>query len=616
MEPIINAIWNAPSLSALSGQIAEGLLPALISGTSPALRAVLASALHMKLSRPLLVVCSDESSAEQLRRDLSALTAEEVCMLPMRDLTLRSADSVSRQGEQVRLQLLDRLNRGETPLILATVGALQLRTLPPDRLGAVAFTIDSSGPGPEVLEEKLLRCGYKRCELVEGCGQYARRGAILDIFSPGADRPLRIEYWGDEPDSMGLFDIDTQRRSESVESFRVLPAAEVLPGLHAKGCEGLSEALSAAAGRGERRKTGDEAQRVLRTDAESAAMGMTLPWCDRYLPYVFDSYATALDYLPRDTLVFMDSPARCQEHAEENLNNLCDTCKILTAAGIPVLTANDYMLPWTELCRQLRPFGVVMADAFTAGHYTLNPLTLLNARIRQLPGYGGSVETALEDVRRFLELDYSVTLLCGDERRVEVMANMLEEAGMHPLRGFPGRACAPRGRVSVAVGSLSSGMELPDAFLAILTDAQLVGERSVRKKKRRAVSDRERIGSYADLSVGDLVVHEHHGIGRFMGFYKIPVDGVQKDYIKIQYAGSDALYVPATQLDMVSKYIGAADTQSVKLNKMGGVEWQKTKSRTRKAVRELAGELLKLYAQREKAQGHPFSPDTPWQKEF
>ena len=591
-------------------------MPALISGTSPALRAIIAAALHRKLQRPILVVCSDESSAEHLRLDLHALTGEEVYTLPDRELNLRSADSVSREGEQARLRLLDQLSHGGAGIVLATVGALQLRTLPPDILRETAFTVDMSGPGPEELEEKLLRCGYKRADMVEGCGQYARRGAILDIFSPGESRPLRIEYWGDEPDSMGLFDTDTQRRSESVESFRILPAAEVLPGLHPQGTGGLAKALSAAALRAARRKSGDQSERTLRADAERCEQGMGLPWCDRYLPLLFGDYATALDYFPAETLVVLDSPARCQEHAEEMMKQLTDDCKILTEAGVPVETANDYMLPWVELCRRLRPFGAVMLDAFTAGRYTLNPRALLHAQARQLPSYGGSVETALEDVRRFLELDYSVTLLCGDERRVEVMANILEEALLRPLRGFPANALPPKGRVSVAVGSLSSGIELPDAQLAILTDAQLAAERVQRKKKRRAVSDRERIGSCADLTVGDLVVHEHHGIGRFAGIFKLSVDGVQKDYMKIRYAGSDALYVPATSLDLVSKYIGAADTETVKLNKMGGGEWQKTKARTKHAVKELAGQLLKLYAQREKAQGHAFSPDTPWQKEF
>ena len=613
---MLNAIWNAPSLSTLPGQIAEGLLPALISGTSPALRAILAAALHRKLRRPLLVVCSDESAAEHLRTDLRSLTGEEVYTLPNRDITLRSADTVSHEGEQSRLQLLDKLSRGEAGIILATVGALQLRTLPPEVLRSTAFTVDMRGPGPEELEEKLLRCGYKRTDMVEGSGQYARRGAIMDIFSPGEDRPLRIEYWGDEPDSMGLFDVDTQRRSESVESFRILPASELLPGLHPEGTAGLAKALNAAANRAARRKTGDEAARTLRQDAERVEQGMSLPWCDRYLPLIFDTYATATDYLPADTLIFMDSPARCREHAEEGLKQLADDCKILTEAGVPVQTANDYMLPWAELCRRLRPFGVVMGDAFTAGRYTLNPRALLNAEARQLPSYGGSMETALEDVQRFLALDYSVTLLCGDERRVEVMAELLEEAGLRPLRGFPGNALAPQGRVAVAVGSLSSGIELPDARIAILTDAQLAAERVARRKKRRAVSNRERLGSCADLTVGDLVVHEHHGIGRFAGMFKIPVDGVQKDYIKIKYAGSDVLYVPATQLDLVSKYIGAADTETVKLSKMGGGEWQRTRTRTKHAVKELAGQLLKLYAEREKARGHAFSPDSPWQKEF
>ncbi|MCQ2439912.1 MAG: transcription-repair coupling factor [Oscillospiraceae bacterium] len=615
MEPILNAILNIPSLSTLQRQIEEGILPAVVSGTSPALRSLLACALRSALRRPLLVVCADEAAAEQLRLDLRA-SGEEVCLLPDRDLTLRNADTVSRQQEQERLRLLDRLVRGEAQIVLATVGALQLRTLPPEVLREEAFTVDMSGPGPEELEQRLLRCGYTRCEMVEGSGQYARRGAILDIFSPGETRPLRIEYWGDEPDSMGFFDIDTQRRSESAESFRVLPAGEVQPGMHPAGSSGFAAALERSAGRMARKKTGDEPSRVLRADAERAGQGISLPWCDRYLPLVFEEYATVLDYLPEDTLVFIDSPGRCQARAEENLSRLSEDCKQLTGAGIPVMTANDYLLPWPELCRQLRPFGVVQADAFTAGRYTLNPRSLFNAEARQLPGYGGSAETALEDVKRYLEQQYSVVLLCGDSRRAEVMALMLEEAGIHALRGFTAEGLPPPGCCSVAVGSVSSGIELPESRVAVLTDAQIAPERTQRKKKRRAMADRERLGSCADLTVGDLVVHEHHGIGRFAGIFKIPVDGVQKDYIKIKYAGSDALYVPATQLDLVSKYIGAADADTVKLNKMSGGEWQRTRSRTKAAVKELAAQLLKLYAAREKAKGHAFSPDTPWQKEF
>lgn len=616
MEAILNAIWNTPSLSTLTGQIEEGILPALVSGTSPAFRSCLAAALRKKLQRPLLVLCSDESTAQALATDLRASLGEEIPILPDRDLTLRTADTVSRQGEQGRLQLFDRMLQGKVPVLLATVGALQLRTLPPATLQQTAFTVDKNGPGPEELEEKLLRCGYSRCDMVEGSGQYARRGAIFDVFSPGEVRPLRIEYWGDEPDSMGLFDADTQRRTESVESFRVLPAAEVLPELHPQGKEGLAQQLKEASDQRRRRKNAIEGEKVLNQDEERVRMGISLPWCDRYLPYVYQEYATALDYLSKDTLVFIDSPARTQQRGEENSAHLMEDCKILLEGGIPVLSANDYILPWAEFCRRLNPFGVIMADAFVAGRYTLNPRALLNANVRQLPSYGGSVETALEDVRRFLELDYSVVLLCGDERRVEVMYHLLEDALLRPLQGFPGGSLPPKGRVSVAVGSLSSGIELPEGALAVLTDAQIAAERIKRKKKRKAVSDRERLGSCADLTVGDLVVHEHHGIGRFAGIFKIPVDGVQKDYIKIKYAGTDALYVPATQLDLVSKYIGAADTDTVKLNKMGGGEWQKTKSRAKKAVKELAAQLLKLYAQREKAKGHPFSPDTPWQKEF
>ena len=617
MEAILNAILSTPSLSTLPQRIEEGLLPALITGTNGALRAAIAAALHRKLGRPLVVVCPDEGSAGRFAGDLRALCGEEPHRLLSRDLTLRQADVVSRQGEQGRLRVLDRLLQGAAPLLVTTAQALQQRTLPPEILAGAAFTIHTDGPPIDTLEQELLRCGYRRCDLVEGSGQYARRGDIVDIFSPGAERPLRVEYWGDEVDSMGLFDTDTQRRTETVEEFRVLPAAEALPGLSPREPAALARELRQFASHVSRRKeVGEQQSRALREDAERIEQGLSLPWADRYLPFLYPDYATAVDYLPADAIILIDSPGRCGERGDELLGQLTSDCKLLSASGLPVMTATDYALPWAELCRRLNAFGVILGDAFAAGRYALPPKSLLNCDARQLPSYAGSVETAAEDVQHYLSLRYRVVLLSSDKHRMEVLAGMFAQRGVNCLRGFPGGELPPPGRCTVAEGSLSAGLDFPEAGLAILTDTQMAAVSARSRKKKKAVSSRERLGSCADLSVGDLVVHEYHGIGRFAGIFRLRVDGAEKDYIKINYAGTDALYVPATQLDLVSKYIGGGEEGGVRLSKMGGGEWQRTKQRTRAAVRELASQLLQLYAQRQHTKGHAFSADTPWQREF
>ena len=614
MNAIINAILHSPSLATLPLRVEEGYLPALITQTTGAMRAVTAALLRRATGRPVAVICSDDSAAATLSADLRALLGEEVVTLSSRELVLRDTEVVSRQNEQQRLRALDAIAAGAGVSVFTVAGAME-RTIPPAQLEKTAFTLAvGEGEGPEAIEPKLLASGYRRSDMVEGPGQYSRRGGILDIFSPGAERPVRSEFWGDEIDSMGFFDADTQRRTENIERFRVLPACEAL--LSAMDPAVLARALETKARSAARRSGGEEMAARLRRDAERVREGALLPWADRYLPYLYEEYTTALDYLAPDTLIVLDSPNRCGERADEWLEQLREDVRVLLGAAIPVQEAESYFLPWKDLTEKLGDFALVMTDAFTAGRYPLSPRSTLSSEARQLPSYGGSLETAREDVRRFLEQDYRVVVLSADQRRAEVLGSMLEKNGLRPLSGFPDGELPPAGRCSVAVGSLSAGLELPDIRLAVLTDTQIMAGALRKSKRRRAMANAERIGSCADLSVGDLVVHEHHGIGRFAGIFKIPVDGAEKDYIKICYAGSDSLYVPATQLDMVSKYIGGGKDHPVRLSKMGGGEWQRTKSRAKAAARELAGELTRLYAERARTPGFAFSPDSPWQTEF
>ena len=613
MNAIIKAIGKTPSLATLPLRVEEGYLPALLTQSGGAMRALGAAMLRRETDRPLFVLCTDETNAGTLAADLEALLGESAVQLTGRDLALRDVEVVSRQEEQRRLRSLDAMLSGAAVTVCTVSGLLQ-RTLSPELLESAAFTLKTGeGEGPEALEPRLLACGYRRSDMVEGPGQFSRRGGILDIFSPGAERPIRCEFWGDEIDSMGFFDTDTQRRTENVESFRILPACEAL--MEPNRVETIAKSLENRANRAEKREQ-TELSRRLRRDAEMLRGGSALPWCDRYLPEMYAGFSTALDYIAPDALVYIDAPNRCAEKAKELSDALTDDLKILREGAFPVDETGNYILLWKDACERLADFAVVMADAFSAGRYPLAPRSVLDTNVRQLPSYGGSAETALADVQRYLENDFRVVVFASDERRADVLFGMLERNGIHPLRSFPNGALPPEGRATVAVGALSAGLEAPEAHLAVLTDTQIAAGALRSRKRRRAMADREKLGSCADLSVGDLVVHEHHGIGRFAGIFKLPVDGVEKDYIKICYAGSDSLYVPATQLDLVSKYIGGGEDRPVKLSRMGGAEWKRTTSRAKAAAKELAAELTRLYAQRARTPGFAFSPDSPWQTEF
>ncbi|MEG1633427.1 MAG: transcription-repair coupling factor [Oscillospiraceae bacterium] len=613
-----HAFFNNPEAAALPEPSESGGFPALITGLSAVHRAHFIAALMTKTEAPVLVVAPDETAADALAADLRSLTGAEPNLLTSREYTFYSADAASREGEQKRIGSLKRLGDG-VPVTIVTASGLLQRALPPDFLRRTAFKIESGAAlAPEDAEDALLRCGYLPANQVEGPGQFSRRGGILDFFSPAYRFPVRVEFWGDDIDSMGFFDIESQRRTETLDSCEVLPAAETLPSLYRGGAGALAEKLFSLAERASKRKGSDVAEKLavsLREDAERLHGGAELPAADRYANLIYDGFFSALDYIPQNSTIVLDQPGRVSERAKAYAKQLGDDVSMLARSGRIAARAEDYFIPFDAAIKRLCALPFYMADAFTVGRYPAEPRTIVGITAKQLPSYGGSAEQAAEDVRRYLDLGNRVLVLAGDMRRADILRDLFRSKGMAADSAEKPDALPEPGRCLVTQGSLSAGMEYPRMHLAVLTDTQIAGagyKRSARKKKAAG----ERIGSCADLSVGDLVVHEHHGIGRFAGVVRMPIDGAEKDYIKICYAGADTLYVPATQLDMVSKYIGGGEDKPVRLSKMGGAEWDRAKSRAKAAAKQLAKGLIALYAARLREKGFAFSPDSEWQHEF
>ena len=620
MEQLINQILTHKEAAALPSLLESGGLPALISGLSPVHRANLAAALRRTLDRPLFVVCADDTAAEAMARDLAAMLGEEITTLLMRDYVFYPAEAVSRQAEQKRLAALYRLAKGEALVAVASVSGLLQRTLPPDTLLGAALQVDDGGSlPPETLERALLRCGYTRCDQVEGPGQFARRGGILDFFSPADTEPVRIEFWGDDIDSMSRFEVQSQRRTEHLDRCVILPAVETLPPLYPGGAAALADEIERFAESYVKRRRSELAATLaanMRADAEKLRAGISLSDADRYLPVVYPE-AWGLDYIPAEAFVFLDQPGRCAERARALEKQLGEDVEELRKRGMIAMSAEGFRLSSEKLFRALGDWPLYMAEAFTVGKTPVPPRTMTSIAAKQLPSYGGSAQAAAEDVTAYLKQNFRVVVLAADERRAGVLQGFFKDRGIEASFDRALSALPGPGRCTIAVGAVSAGFEYPGLRLAVLTDAQLVrakGKRAAAGKK--LPPGRERIESCADLSVGDFVVHENHGIGKFAGIVRMQVDGFDKDYIKINYAGTDTLYVPATQLDMVSKYTGAGEEKPVRLSKMGGAEWAKTRSRAKASARDMADRLIKIYAQRQRLPGYAFSPDSEWQREF
>ena len=617
MKLLTAALNRLPEFQQLLAALEGGQSPAALSGAAAIHRVHAAAAIGLTTRRPVVVVCADETEGERLARDLSAFAGgTEVPVLPARDFTFHNAASVSRQWEHRRLALMKGLAEGIFSFLVATVEGLLQRALPPKVLEDSCQELKlGSVRDLNQLAEALSAAGYVRCEQVEGVGQFALRGGILDVFSPGMNRPVRVEFFGDEVDAMGVFDPATQRRTENVETAPLLPAAEVLPQLAPGGLAGLSAKLSQLAAKALRNGNKTLAE-TLERDGEAIAQGRTFPAIDRYLALIYPELASAADYLPADACVVFDQCVRVADRAKNFQWQLEEDVKTLLEQGELDGSCGELALTFPRLLSRLEDFPVVYLDSFTTSSYPAPPKALLSVTAKQLPPFLASLETAVQDLAHYQNSGFAALVLVSGEQRAIDLQTLLREQNIKSSVDFQLKALPQPGEIIITVGGLSGGFEYPELKLAVLTE----GEKAAGKKPRRPkdATNRQKLKSYADLTPGDLVVHEHHGVGRYVGMVKMPVDGIEKDYVKIAYAGTDVLYVPATQLDLVSKYIGGGEgaNEAKKLNRLGGQEWEKAKKKAKKAARDLAKGLIQLYAQRQRQPGYAFAPDSPWQREF
>ena len=616
MKPLLSALNDIPEYRSLLAAIDNGACPAAFSGRSAVHRAHFAAGIRQELGRPVVVVCADEGEAERMARDLAALSGEAVRTLSAREFTFHNAAVVSRQYEHRRLSTLRALAAGECPLLVCTVESILQRTIPKTLLTQAAQVL-RMGERHDLgeLAGTLAAAGYTRCEQVEGVGQFALRGGILDFFSPAHPKPVRVEFFGDEIDAMGLFDPDTQRRIENLGAAEILPAAEVLPQFTPGGYGGLLDGLDRLISQAKRRKGSETLVQTLEEDRERLAASTAFPAMDRYIALIYPVMATAADYFPEDAVVVLSESPRVAERGKSYLWQLGEDAKALMERGELAGELADFARTFEELTEVLADWPVCYLDAFTSSRYPQRPRTLLNLLTKQLPSYGASLETAVSDLAHYVSDGFRTVVLVSSEQRALNLQALLREQKMTTAVDFQLHELPGYGKAVIAVGGLTAGMEYPVGRFAVLTEGQsLLGK----KRRSKPVTNRQKLGSYADLSPGDLVVHEHHGVGRFLEMTKMTVDGVQKDYVKIAYAGADVLYVPATQLDLVSKYIGSGEDaqETRKLSRLGGTDWEKAKTRAKKAVKDLAKGLIQLYAERQRQPGFAFSPDSPWMKEF
>ena len=592
--------------------IKKNRLPMGVLGLSLTPKAHLISSLCDETDRKALVITNDEASAVKICSDLNAMGMRAL-MYPARDWNFRTEESRSREYERARLGVLGNIISGEYDAVVCSAEAAMQFTVPSGELKEKSVVLKM---GEDTEQSKIIKAlsaaGYVRADMVEGPGQFALRGSILDFFPPDAKQPVRAEFWGDTIDSMAYFDIISQRRGENADEIKITPASEII----FDSGEELAEKIEKLA-KTLRGKSAAVKESLLR-DAQQIRNGVRLGSCDRYLNLAYEKCDTIFDYC-KDCLLFACESSNIKERGETSRKLLNEDIKMMFEDGVLCKGLDSYALKWSDVVSEYEKKGVIYLDNFARGSFDTPVKDLVTVNVRQLSQWEGSLAVLKDDLRPDMHRGYTAVVLGGTEKAAKSLCEDLNDEGFSCNYFSKAPTVFIKGAVNIIPGALSFGMDYPGEKIKIVTSGRYRSEgikRASGKKKFHDIS--QGLHSIEELHKGDYVVHSVHGIGLFDGIVDMDVSGVRKDYIKIKYMGADVLYVPVTQLDLVSKYIGPHDEngKGVKINKLGSKDWAKTKARVKGAVKDMAKELLALYAKRHNTKGYAFSQDIDMQSDF
>lgn len=555
-----------------------------------------------------LLITGNEAAAKKLCDDINMMSGGDSAVLfPSRETVLIPVDSANHEYEYMRISALARAVKGQCRVICASAEAVMQPVMPWDVLMDSGITITC---GETVDRDELCRrltgCGYQRCEKVEGASQFSVRGSIVDIFPVQADKPVRIELFGDDIDTMTEFDPDSQRRSEvALERVDISPASELLydPAVLAEKIAELCKKV-----RGKRMELIRE---HLGADVRRLESGELIGHAMKYYSLIYPEVSTVFDYIDGAVLLcdysdISDAASGVEARHREDVKQLLED-------GMLCRGLDNICLEWERVERFMDKKVRFYISNFLQGGEDIDYRRLVSFEAMQTALWSGDMKLLAEDLENWIARKYRVILCAGSEKTLPVIKQDLESQGIPCDLAREG--IEPQyGRVCLISGGFSGGFEYPENKTVFITQGQSM--EAVRKRRRQKKSKAEEIRSLADIAEGDLIVHSSHGIGRFIGIRKLEFDGVTKDYITIQYAGTDKLYIPVTQLDMVSKYIGPRDDGGVKLSKLSSGEWQRTRSNVKRAVKDMAKELIALYAKREQSKGFAFYKDDEIQHDF
>ena len=616
------------------------------SGLAGAQKAHLACALAAQTGRPLLFLCDSEKAVSRAMEDISALMGGGVSSFPAREITFYQEVAASREVTCRRIETLQRLITGETRAVVAPMDALLHRVMPRALFHAHTLRLSVGQSMPtDALCSRLLGAGYTREYMVEGKGQFSLRGGIVDIYPADSLHAVRIEFFDDEIDSIRLFDVMSQRSQSNLQEIVIPPASEAPVPLEdaASRADALLELLERQKAAYERAQTKEKPEATLADlpleEGEVAAPeaftrgsrtmerfeenlqaaagqlreGVASRMLEKFIHLLYAQTETLLDYMNRPIIV-LDEPEALYARMDSRTGEFDQAFKSALERGDALAGQSTLLLTSDEVLSCMQGQTLLAMTSILRPVERLRPTLLCPMGGMGAGSYGGRAREMCADVSRWMQDGWRVVILSGGAARGERMRTSFEDEGIRTTFDELGERPPQPGECRIYPMMLSEGFQYPALKLTVIVEGDVYGAKGSKGRARK--KEGSKIASFTDLNVGDYVVHETHGIGIYQGTTRLVSEGAARDYLMVQYFGSDKLYIPVDHLDRIQKYIGSGEGAAPKLSHLGGKDWDKQKSKVRESLKELAFDLVKLYAERRKNKGHAFGKDTLWQQEF
>ena len=575
-------------------------------------------ALKEHTKKQILVITYNEVKSKKIYEDIKNIGNNNVVLLPKRELVFYEVDAFSYERNNERIGIVSKLMEGEDLLIVTSIEAILHKLMSKDIFKSYSKNISL---GDEIdldnLINLLINGGYERVNMVEGVGQFSIRGGIIDFFPPYSSNPIRIELFDEEVDSIRTFEITNQRSLDIMDHTLISPVKEtlILEDYRENIIENLDKDLNRALSK--IKISGIEKENLenkFNKYKESLAEKLFVSNREMIIPYIpKENLSSIIEYLKEDALIYMDEPKRIEESIKFMEENFRLKLTDLYEVGEILPSHSNVLYDYTDVLKEIKEKICITNSALLSGTNSFNPKSIHDFSIKSTHSYHNKMEILKEDINHFKYRGYKVIILSGTEERGKRLQHTLVNMDIESSFLMDKNTEIKSSQVFITPGSIGGGFEYPLLKFIVISDKEIFG--AGKKKSRKVKNKGTKQVNFSDLNVGDYVVHENHGIGRYEGVEQLNIQGIKKDYMTIRYRGEDKLYVPIDQMHLIQKYIGS-DSIKPKVNKLSSAEWARTKEKARKAVEDMAHDLLELYAKREAYRGFEFSKDGNWQREF